>query len=222
MINVLFFYSSSLGPLLSTFHNKPDVCAPGYNIELASGENNYVTSIGTSYSAPHVAGAAALIKQLHPDWTPDMIKAALMETAVDVNNESVFAQGAGRIDAYKAALTKAIILPSSFSFGTCDLEQNIWKTGGTFTITNVGPMGGGHFSPIINYPEVAILGMGSARLKPVVQENDKKGPEIVPRLIMPVVLCIDHRVLDGADAMRFMKVITDALEDPDELLMTMI
>jgi hypothetical protein len=133
-----FIYDgSSKGPLLSTFHIKPDVCAPGYNIELATGENEYVTSIGTSYSSPHVAGAAALIKQLHPDWTPDMIKAALMETAVDVNNESVFAQGAGRIDAYKAALTKAIILPSSFSLGPCDLDKNTWKTGGTFTITNV-------------------------------------------------------------------------------------
>ncbi len=91
--------------------------------------------------------------------------------------------------------------------------------GGTFTITNVGPMGGGFFAPIINYPEVAILGMGSSSMQPVVRE---KGHEIVPRLMMPIVLCIDHRVLDGADAMRFLRVIIDALEDPDELLMTMI
>ncbi len=94
--------------------------------------------------------------------------------------------------------------------------------GGTFTITNVGPMGGGHFAPIINYPEVAILGMGSARLKPVVRENEEGGHEIVPRLMMPIVLCIDHRILDGADALRFLRVVIDALEDPDELLMTMI
>ncbi len=50
----------------------------------------------------------------------------------------------------------------------------------------------------------------------------EEGHEIVPRLIMPIVLCIDHRVLDGADAIRFLRVIIDALEDPDELLMTMI
>jgi pyruvate dehydrogenase E2 component (dihydrolipoamide acetyltransferase) len=94
--------------------------------------------------------------------------------------------------------------------------------GGTFTITNVGPMGGGYFAPIINYPEVAILGMGSARLQPVVRENNEKEHEIVPRLMMPIVLCIDHRVLDGADAIGFMKLMASTLEDPDELFMSMI
>lgn len=94
--------------------------------------------------------------------------------------------------------------------------------GGTFTITNAGAMGGGFFSPIINYPEVAILGMGQGRLQPVVRRRDDHDYEIVPRLIMPIVLCIDHRVLDGADAIRFLRVIIDSLEDPDELLMSMI
>jgi len=94
--------------------------------------------------------------------------------------------------------------------------------GGTFTITNVGPMGGGFFAPIINYPQVAILGMGSSTMQPVAREKREKGYEIVPRLMMPIVLCIDHRVLDGADAMRFMKVLVDVLEDPDALLMNMI
>jgi pyruvate dehydrogenase E2 component (dihydrolipoamide acetyltransferase) len=94
--------------------------------------------------------------------------------------------------------------------------------GGTFTITNVGPMGGGFFAPIINYPQVAILGMGSSTLKPVVKEKEGGGQEIVPRLMMPIVLCIDHRVLDGADAMEFMRVMMNVLEDPDELLMHMI
>lgn len=93
--------------------------------------------------------------------------------------------------------------------------------GGTFTITNVGPMGGGHFAPIINYPQVSILGMGASAMKPVVREKDSGGHEIVPRLMMPIVLCIDHRVLDGADSLKFIKVVKDALEDPDELLMTM-
>jgi pyruvate dehydrogenase E2 component (dihydrolipoamide acetyltransferase) len=94
--------------------------------------------------------------------------------------------------------------------------------GGTFTITNVGPMGGGHFSPIINYPQVAILGMGSTRLQPAVIENEQGESVIVPRPMMPVVLSIDHRVLDGADAIPFLKMIRESLEDPDELLMTMI
>jgi pyruvate dehydrogenase E2 component (dihydrolipoamide acetyltransferase) len=93
--------------------------------------------------------------------------------------------------------------------------------GGTFTITNVGPMGGGYFAPIINFPEVAILGMGAASMQPVVIEREKGKYEVVPRLAMPVVLSIDHRMLDGADALRFMETLIDSLEDPEEMFITM-
>lgn len=93
--------------------------------------------------------------------------------------------------------------------------------GGSFTITNAGAMGGGYFTPIINHPEVAILGMGQGRLQPAVVTAGDGTQRIEPRLIMPLVLCIDHRVLDGADAIRFLKVMVDALEDPDELLLAM-
>ena len=92
--------------------------------------------------------------------------------------------------------------------------------GGTFTITNIGAAGGrGHFAPIINYPEVAILGLSAARMKPVVIKKDATGYDIVPRLIMPVVLTIDHRVLDGVDSNRFLEFFRNALEDPGNLLM---
>jgi len=94
--------------------------------------------------------------------------------------------------------------------------------GGTFTITNAGAMGGGFFAPIINYPEVAILGMGQARMQPVAREQEKGNYIIVPRLMMPIVLCIDHRVLDGADSIKFLKILVETLEDPDELLMSMV
>jgi pyruvate dehydrogenase E2 component (dihydrolipoamide acetyltransferase) len=94
--------------------------------------------------------------------------------------------------------------------------------GGTFTITNAGPMGGGYFSPIINYPEVAILGLGQARMQPVVRQNPDGNQEIVPRLMMPVVVCFDHRVTDGVDAIRFTRMIIKALEDPEELFLNMV
>jgi pyruvate dehydrogenase E2 component (dihydrolipoamide acetyltransferase) len=94
--------------------------------------------------------------------------------------------------------------------------------GGTFTITNAGAMGGGYFAPIINFPEVAILGMGQGRLQPTVIDKGNGEHEIAPRLIMPIVLCIDHRVLDGADAIKFLKRVIDSLEDPDELFISMI
>ena len=93
--------------------------------------------------------------------------------------------------------------------------------GGTFTITNVGPMGGGYFAPIINFPEVSILGMGAAKMQPTVIENDGGEYEIVPHLKMPVVLSIDHRILDGADALRFMATFIESMEDPEEMFMTM-
>ncbi len=93
--------------------------------------------------------------------------------------------------------------------------------GGTFTITNAGAMGGGFFTPIINHPQVAILGMGQARMQPAVVTHGNGEHHITPRLIAPMVLCIDHRVLDGGDSIGFLNSVIDALEDPDELLMTM-
>jgi pyruvate dehydrogenase E2 component (dihydrolipoamide acetyltransferase) len=93
--------------------------------------------------------------------------------------------------------------------------------GGTFTITNAGALGGWTFAPIINHPQVAILGLGQGRLQPAVVRGEK-GLAIAPRLIMPVVLCIDHRVLDGADAVNFLKIFKQSMQDPDELLMSLV
>lgn len=92
--------------------------------------------------------------------------------------------------------------------------------GGTFTLTNVGPLGGTGFTPIINYPQVAILGLAKSSYKPVVR-GDENDFAIVPRLMLPLILTFDHRVLDGADAARFMNLVIDALQDPERLLMTM-
>jgi pyruvate dehydrogenase E2 component (dihydrolipoamide acetyltransferase) len=95
--------------------------------------------------------------------------------------------------------------------------------GGTFTITNAGALGGWSFAPIINYPQVAILGLGQGRLQPaVVRGGGGKGLSIAARLIMPAVLCIDHRVLDGADAVNFLRLFKQIMEDPDELLMSLV
>jgi pyruvate dehydrogenase E2 component (dihydrolipoamide acetyltransferase) len=92
--------------------------------------------------------------------------------------------------------------------------------GGTFTITNVGIIGGTDFAPIINYPEVAILGMARARWRPVVQESDDGSQrEIVPRLMLPLIVAFDHRVVDGADAARFLRSIVESLEKPGRLLL---
>jgi pyruvate dehydrogenase E2 component (dihydrolipoamide acetyltransferase) len=93
--------------------------------------------------------------------------------------------------------------------------------GGTFTITNAGALGGWTFAPIINYPQVAILGLGQGRLQPAVVKRES-GLAIAARLIMPTALCIDHRVLDGADAVNFLKLFKQIMEDPDELLLSVV
>lgn len=90
--------------------------------------------------------------------------------------------------------------------------------GGTFTITNIGILGGTGFTPIVNYPQVAILGLGRAGLQPVVA-GDEEEHEIVPRLVLPLILGFDHRVLDGADAARFLNAVIHMLQDPEKLLM---
>lgn len=93
--------------------------------------------------------------------------------------------------------------------------------GGVFTITNIGAAGGrGHFAPIINYPEAAILGLSKARLQPVVIRNREGKTATAARLIMPVVLAIDHRVLDGIDSARFLDYFRTLLENPEQLLIS--
>jgi pyruvate dehydrogenase E2 component (dihydrolipoamide acetyltransferase) len=86
--------------------------------------------------------------------------------------------------------------------------------GGTFTITNIGALGGTGAIPIINYPETAILGVARGREEAVVREG-----QIVARLMLPLSLTFDHRVADGADGARFAADIVRRLERPDQLLM---
>lgn len=81
--------------------------------------------------------------------------------------------------------------------------------GGTFTITNLGGIGGTGFSPIVNHPEVAILGLSRSSMEPV--WIDKK---FEPRLVLPLSLSYDHRLIDGADAARFLRWVAEAFEQP--------
>jgi len=83
--------------------------------------------------------------------------------------------------------------------------------GGTFTITNLGGIGGIGFTPIVNFPEVAILGISRSRMEWV---QHKGGGKFEPRLILPLSLSYDHRLIDGADAARFLRWICEAFEQP--------
>ncbi len=81
--------------------------------------------------------------------------------------------------------------------------------GGTFTITNLGGIGGDGFSPIVNHPEVAILGLSRSSMQPIYI-----GGKFEPRLVLPLSLSYDHRLIDGADAARFLRWIAEAFEQP--------
>ena len=85
--------------------------------------------------------------------------------------------------------------------------------GGTFTITNLGGIGGTAFTPIINAPEVAILGVSRSSMQPV-----WNGAKFQGRLMLPFSLSYDHRVIDGAYAVRFTTFLSKALSDVDALL----
>jgi pyruvate dehydrogenase E2 component (dihydrolipoamide acetyltransferase) len=85
--------------------------------------------------------------------------------------------------------------------------------GGTFTISNQGAIGGAHFTPIVNLPEVAILGLGRGAMKPVVREG-----KIEARLLTPIALSYDHRVVDGGSAARFTVDLVKAFEQFSEEL----
>jgi pyruvate/2-oxoglutarate dehydrogenase complex dihydrolipoamide acyltransferase (E2) component len=81
--------------------------------------------------------------------------------------------------------------------------------GDSFTITNLGGIGDSYFTPIINFPQVAILGIGRAASELVLQEGTVRS-----RLMLPLSLSYDHRVIDGADGARFLRWIIEALEQP--------
>jgi minor extracellular serine protease Vpr len=128
---------------------KPDISAPGtyiYSADIRSTSPDGFSAVsGTSQATPHVAGAAALIKQLHPTWTPAQVKSALMNTASsDVftttarsAHSGLLAMGAGRVDLTRTASVTATFSPASISFGINKLKKKTVSLNADFSITNV-------------------------------------------------------------------------------------
>lgn len=132
---------SSRGPVTHTWEVKPDLVAPGVAIDSTI-PNGYLGLNGTSMSAPHVAGAAALLKQAYPDWTPAQIKAALMNTAkplIDRNGKPYMPheQGAGRLQVDKALNSEALVMPGALTFGKWSKVDRRDVRTATLTVENV-------------------------------------------------------------------------------------
>jgi len=110
-----------------------------------------------------------------------------------------------------AELAKDIVgLAEAARTGKITAEQ---MRGGTFTISNIGALGGLSFTPVINWPEVAILGLGRLHERPVLEDED-----LTNRKFLPLCLSFDHRLIDGADAARFTNTIKQYLEQPALLM----
>ncbi|MDR4890183.1 S8 family serine peptidase [Fredinandcohnia sp. QZ13] len=132
---------SSRGPVNQTWMIKPDVSAPGVNI-TSTIPGGYGAKQGTSMASPHVAGAAALILQAHPDWNVEDVKAALMNTAVELKDASgkVYphnTQGAGSIRPLDAINTSTLAAPGSYSFGVFDKDKGKQVEKQHFTLKNL-------------------------------------------------------------------------------------
>lgn len=126
---------SSKGPTAQSMGLKPDVVAPGVNISSAQLGGSVVSHSGTSMAAPHVAGVAALLLAAHPDWTPAAIKSAIVNTAHVLGNE-VMIEGAGKVDAARAASADVWASPPVISFGNADAAAETWSTSREVTIAN--------------------------------------------------------------------------------------
>ena len=117
---------SARGPMSSLLTAlKPDLVAPGAAINSVFLSGGYGSLSGTSMAAPHVAGAAALLRQLHPAWPAEWIKASLTNSAYDLGVSNL-QQGAGRVDLAQAAAVAAVVTPGTLGFGPVETAQPSW------------------------------------------------------------------------------------------------
>jgi subtilisin family serine protease len=130
---IAFF--SSRGPSGVLFAIKPDLLAPGFPVNSAKKGGGYILMSGTSMATPHVAGAAALIRELHPTWTAEQVKASLMETAHDLSLD-VWTQGTGRLDVFHAAQESVVVSPATLSFGSDVTTFSVWTVKETLKVYN--------------------------------------------------------------------------------------
>jgi pyruvate dehydrogenase E2 component (dihydrolipoamide acetyltransferase) len=134
-------------------------------------------------------------KAIHIGVAVDTERGLLVPVMRDVDRKGIFDLAAELAKASEKARA-----------GKLSLDE---MQGGGFTITNLGGIGGTSFTPIVNWPEVAILGISRGSHQPV-----WNGHEFEPRLMLPLSLSYDHRVIDGADAARFLRWVCEAFEQP--------
>lgn len=127
---------SSKGPVRVTFGIKPDVVAPGVDITSLALSSGTTDLSGTSMASPHVAGVAALVRSMYPDWTPDQVKSAIVASARDLSIGPM-QQGSGRVDAFRAVTVTTMLEPTNLGFGLDDPAVGTWVRSETLTVRNM-------------------------------------------------------------------------------------
>jgi pyruvate dehydrogenase E2 component (dihydrolipoamide acetyltransferase) len=176
----------------------PKLTVTAFALKAAAVALKKFPQFNTSYDQP--ANQLVFKRYYHVGVAVDTERGLLVPVIRDVDKKSVTELAIELSDIADRARTKKLTIEE--------------MRGGTFTITNLGGLGGIAFSPIVNYPEVAILGLSRARLEPVVRDG-----AITPRLMLTLSLSYDHRVVDGADAARFTRFLADLLENPVRMLL---
>ncbi|PKJ57076.1 S8 family serine peptidase [Bacillus sp. SN10] len=133
---------SSRGPSQGSWLIKPDIIAPGVQITSTVPRGGYESHNGTSMAAPQVTGAVALLRQMHPDWTTEQLKASLANTAktlkdVNENTYPIMTQGSGLINIPKAAQTDVLVKPNNVSFGLIKPNSGKVKLTQNITLQNL-------------------------------------------------------------------------------------
>ena len=146
-------------------------------------------------AADMARGEIVYRKSIHVGVAADTPRGLLVPVIRDVDRKGIFELA--------AELAKASEKARGGKLSLDDMQ------GGGFTITNLGGIGGTSFTPIVNWPEVAILGISRGTQEPVYD-----GQQFKPRLMLPLSLSYDHRVIDGADAARFLRWVAEAFEQP--------
>jgi len=136
-LNDKMYYMSSKGPTPNDCYIKPEIVAPGVGISSLSLNNSITRESGTSVSAPHVAGAAALLKEYHPNWTTGRLKSVIVHAAKRLPApHDPYIEGNGRLAIFRAFQQRIIVEPAVLSFGRVDISQMIWSSEIPVTLTN--------------------------------------------------------------------------------------
>ncbi|MET7867914.1 S8 family peptidase [Micromonospora taraxaci] len=125
-------YFSSRGPRVGDNHIKPEISAPGVDIVAAAPGGDYATMSGTSMATPHVAGTAAILAGQHPDWTGPQLKATLMDSAKPTGEDTIYEQGAGRVD-----IARAVAQPVAADVAAIDFPVQRWPHADDTPVTQV-------------------------------------------------------------------------------------